>query len=210
MKDLKFKVESPEHSRAIQDRGFVLGFIVEGSAKYCRHTSKFLTFNKSNLKRIGKSDDEDFIYDNRWELATLNDLYNKDFLRDNLGIGKEEEKSLPELNGHQVELDHAGINVGCTFVSNEHIKLIYKASKANQKRLNPKPKKVDGVYEVGDIVFVKSTANFPTGYIYEVKKITTPFNKQRIHDLTKWTLNQNIRHATKKEIKQFKKSQNAK
>ena len=93
MKNLKFKVHSPEHSKAIQKRLFELGYGWTGCGGEVLHTHSRSVFTYANKKNItaGYSDIVDSSTHPNIK-ATLDDLYNPDFIKD------EQENKLRELD----------------------------------------------------------------------------------------------------------------
>ncbi len=79
MKDLKFRVHNEEHSKAIQKRLFELGCVWGSGGKSIQFQAKpFLYLEENKIKFwIGV----DYFNDHEAAEATLDDLYNDDFLK---------------------------------------------------------------------------------------------------------------------------------
>ncbi|AFM54764.1 hypothetical protein P12024L_44 [Nonlabens phage P12024L] len=89
MKNLKFRVHSPEHSEAIQKRLFELGYQWRFGGKHIKNREAMFLFC-NHRKIITMADDEVYFFDNENQLATLEDLYKDD--REQLTIKEVEER----------------------------------------------------------------------------------------------------------------------
>lgn len=91
MKDLKFRVKNPEHSKAIQERLFELGYYwEEGDTSIIKNANHiFLSVSEDKIKYFFSSDN----HFNSLKSAevTLDDLYNDDFLKEEDPFGFLEE-----------------------------------------------------------------------------------------------------------------------
>ena len=129
MKNLKFRVKSEAHSKAIQERLFEL------DCMWCAHPNISGSFKDKPFlylfnKRISYGDGIDFFNDHENKEATLEDLYDEDFIK--------EEKPIT-IAGYKAEIRREYVKFGCQKIRWETIEDICELSSKASIFVGSKP-----------------------------------------------------------------------
>jgi hypothetical protein len=97
MKDLKFRVKSPQHSTAIQKRLFELGYEWEAQGKVVRRDEEPFLFTYEDWAITFSNNGDEYFVRHIHTEATLDDLYSPEFLNEDSSNEDAFKQAFPEL-----------------------------------------------------------------------------------------------------------------